>query len=180
MSASHTCGFATTAFASGGGSPVGGSKWSLQVLSTRVGSGPPWPQRLGPAQPTRLSPSRRCRRAGDTELGPTRPLGRGGPDFIPFALIFCLFSRLTLFFFPLPPCSGGQVKEKTATNMVSLKLQKRLAASVLKCGKGRIWMDPSEVNEYAFILLYFFIFVRIVWCMIFFVVIPSCSLAAAR
>merc|ERR1711991_18821 len=36
---------------------------------------------------------------------------------------------------------------KTATNMVSLKLQKRLAASVLKCGKGRIWMDPSEVNE---------------------------------
>jgi large subunit ribosomal protein L19e len=29
----------------------------------------------------------------------------------------------------------------------SLKLQKRLAASVLKCGKRRIWMDPNEVNE---------------------------------
>jgi|ERR1719148_237984 len=31
--------------------------------------------------------------------------------------------------------------------MVSLKLQKRLAASVLKCGKRKIWMDPNEVNE---------------------------------
>ena len=31
--------------------------------------------------------------------------------------------------------------------MVSLKLQKRLAASVLKCGKRKVWMDPSEVNE---------------------------------
>merc|ERR1712185_655614 len=32
-------------------------------------------------------------------------------------------------------------------NMVSLKLQKRLAASVLKCGKRKIWLDPNEVNE---------------------------------
>jgi len=31
--------------------------------------------------------------------------------------------------------------------MVSLKLQKRLAASVLKCGKGRVWLDPNETNE---------------------------------
>ncbi|CAM9485561.1 unnamed protein product [Choristocarpus tenellus] len=30
---------------------------------------------------------------------------------------------------------------------VSLKLQKRLAASVLKCGKGKVWLDPNEVNE---------------------------------
>ena len=29
--------------------------------------------------------------------------------------------------------------------MVSLKLQKRLAASVLKCGTRKIWMDPNEV-----------------------------------
>merc|ERR1711903_80360 len=34
-----------------------------------------------------------------------------------------------------------------ATRMVSLKLQKRLAASVLKCGKRKIWLDPNEVNE---------------------------------
>ena len=31
--------------------------------------------------------------------------------------------------------------------MVSLKLQKRLAASVLKCGKRKIWLDPNEVND---------------------------------
>ncbi|KAK3240695.1 60S ribosomal protein L19C [Cymbomonas tetramitiformis] len=31
--------------------------------------------------------------------------------------------------------------------MVSLKLQKRLASSVLKCGKRKIWLDPNEVNE---------------------------------
>ena len=33
--------------------------------------------------------------------------------------------------------------------MVSLKLQKRLAASVLKCGKRKVWLDPNEVNEIA-------------------------------
>jgi len=31
--------------------------------------------------------------------------------------------------------------------MVSLKLQKRLAASVLKCGKRKVWIDPNEINE---------------------------------
>jgi len=31
--------------------------------------------------------------------------------------------------------------------MVSLKVQKRLSAKVLKCGKGRIWMDPNEATE---------------------------------
>jgi large subunit ribosomal protein L19e len=31
--------------------------------------------------------------------------------------------------------------------MVSLKLQKRLAASVLKCGQRKVWLDPNEVNE---------------------------------
>uniref|UniRef100_A0A7S3LH52 Ribosomal protein L19 n=1 Tax=Aplanochytrium stocchinoi TaxID=215587 RepID=A0A7S3LH52_9STRA len=31
--------------------------------------------------------------------------------------------------------------------MVALKLQKRLAASVLKCGKRKIWLDPNEVNQ---------------------------------
>lgn len=30
---------------------------------------------------------------------------------------------------------------------VSLKLQKRLAASVLKCGARKVWLDPNEVNE---------------------------------
>merc|ERR1711904_743571 len=31
--------------------------------------------------------------------------------------------------------------------MVCLRLQKRLAASVLKCGKNRIWLDPMESSE---------------------------------
>ena len=31
--------------------------------------------------------------------------------------------------------------------MVSLKLQKRLAASVMKCGQKKIWLDPNEVSE---------------------------------
>jgi len=31
--------------------------------------------------------------------------------------------------------------------MVSLKSQKRLAASVLSCGKKRVWLDPNEINE---------------------------------
>nr|ANM86187.1 60S ribosomal protein L19-2 [Stygiella incarcerata] len=33
--------------------------------------------------------------------------------------------------------------------MSSLKLQKRLAASVLDCGKRRVWMDPTEISQIA-------------------------------
>ena len=33
--------------------------------------------------------------------------------------------------------------------MSSLKLQKRLAASVLDCGVGRVWMDDSEISTIA-------------------------------
>lgn len=29
----------------------------------------------------------------------------------------------------------------------TLRLQKRLAASVLKCGKRKIWLDPNETTE---------------------------------
>merc|ERR1719385_33144 len=29
----------------------------------------------------------------------------------------------------------------------SLKVQKRLASSVLKCGKGKVWLDPNEIGE---------------------------------
>ena len=32
------------------------------------------------------------------------------------------------------------------TAMVSLKLQKRLAASVLKCGKRKVWLDPNDIS----------------------------------
>jgi len=33
--------------------------------------------------------------------------------------------------------------------MSSLKLQKRLAASVMKCGQKKVWLDPNEINEIA-------------------------------
>ncbi|KAI8975589.1 60S ribosomal protein L19-B [Mycotypha africana] len=31
--------------------------------------------------------------------------------------------------------------------MVNLTVQKRLAASVLKCGQRKVWLDPNEVTE---------------------------------
>eukprot|EP00095_Tigriopus_kingsejongensis_P005667 snap_masked-scaffold209_size256900-processed-gene-1.22 protein:Tk05667 transcript:snap_masked-scaffold209_size256900-processed-gene-1.22-mRNA-1 annotation:"ribosomal protein l19e" len=31
--------------------------------------------------------------------------------------------------------------------MSTLKLQKRLAASVMKCGKNKVWLDPNEISE---------------------------------
>lgn len=33
--------------------------------------------------------------------------------------------------------------------MANLKLQRRLAASILKVGSKRVWIDPNEVNEVA-------------------------------
>merc|ERR1711944_379416 len=32
-------------------------------------------------------------------------------------------------------------------NMSTLRLQKRLASAVLKCGKNKIWLDPNETSE---------------------------------
>uniref|UniRef100_A0A023GJ32 Ribosomal protein L19 n=1 Tax=Amblyomma triste TaxID=251400 RepID=A0A023GJ32_AMBTT len=33
--------------------------------------------------------------------------------------------------------------------MSTLRLQKRLAAAVLKCGRKKVWLDPNETNEIA-------------------------------
>jgi len=33
--------------------------------------------------------------------------------------------------------------------MAFLRLQRRLAATVLKCGRNRVWIDPNETNEVA-------------------------------
>ena len=33
--------------------------------------------------------------------------------------------------------------------MVNLRLQRRLAASILKCGRHRVWMDNKELSEIA-------------------------------
>ncbi|KAK4767127.1 hypothetical protein SAY86_014877 [Trapa natans] len=45
------------------------------------------------------------------------------------------------------PSSTAHPPSDHSREMVSLKLQKRLAASVLKCGRGKVWLDPNEVNE---------------------------------
>jgi hypothetical protein len=42
---------------------------------------------------------------------------------------------------------AATTKREREREMVSLKLQKRLSASVLKCGRGKVWIDPNEVNE---------------------------------
>ena len=31
--------------------------------------------------------------------------------------------------------------------MVTLRLHKRLAASILKCGLNKVWIDPEEVSK---------------------------------
>ena len=33
--------------------------------------------------------------------------------------------------------------------MPTMRLQRRLAASVLKCGRTRVWIDPNETSEVA-------------------------------
>eukprot|EP00088_Acartia_fossae_P035184 TRINITY_DN361_c0_g2_i1.p1 TRINITY_DN361_c0_g2~~TRINITY_DN361_c0_g2_i1.p1 ORF type:complete len:199 (-),score=89.05 TRINITY_DN361_c0_g2_i1:11-607(-) len=33
--------------------------------------------------------------------------------------------------------------------MSGLKLQKRLASDVMKCGKNKVWLDPNEISEIA-------------------------------
>ena len=30
---------------------------------------------------------------------------------------------------------------------ISLKLQRRLAASILKCGRNKVWIDPNEISD---------------------------------
>lgn len=41
----------------------------------------------------------------------------------------------------------GPARLQGIDKMVALKLQKRLAASVLGCGRRKVWMDPSEVSD---------------------------------
>merc|ERR1712168_1334689 len=33
------------------------------------------------------------------------------------------------------------------TKMSTMRLQKRLSAAVLKCGRNKVWMDPNEITE---------------------------------
>lgn len=75
---------------------------------------------------------------------------------------------------PVQNCEIGAFREKTHTRLIvlkkhevkisieiflsnllideflsisSLRVQKRLASSILECGKKKIWLDPNEANE---------------------------------
>ncbi|KAL1980981.1 hypothetical protein VTN96DRAFT_3282 [Rasamsonia emersonii] len=43
--------------------------------------------------------------------------------------------------------SPGSPTFYTPLRSVNLRTQKRLAASVIGCGKRKVWLDPNEVNE---------------------------------
>ncbi|KAJ5088078.1 hypothetical protein N7456_011694 [Penicillium angulare] len=46
-------------------------------------------------------------------------------------------------------CPTNIIRQPTVADikMVNLRTQKRLAASVVGCGKRKIWLDPNEMNE---------------------------------
>merc|ERR1711883_42621 len=44
---------------------------------------------------------------------------------------------------------GSTTDHRNPSKMVNLRTQKRLAASVVGCGKRKIWLDPSEQSEIA-------------------------------
>ncbi|GAB4851332.1 60S ribosomal protein L19A [Ancistrocladus abbreviatus] len=91
-----------------------------------------WPSRYSPYNP----------RPDPSEVGPTRNFFG-----ISFSIDLHCIKPYTPFPSPLEaPVQKARTRRKQAA-MVSLKLQKRLAASVLKCGKGKVWLDPNEVNE---------------------------------
>merc|ERR1712062_885874 len=43
----------------------------------------------------------------------------------------------------------GLFFQREIANMSTLRVQKRLAAAVLKCGQNKVWLDPNETNEIA-------------------------------
>ena len=59
-----------------------------------------------------------------------------------------LLGRL-LCFLSLRSASGSPslIPGSVVVRMVSLTLQKRLAASVLGCGQRKVWLDPNEVTD---------------------------------
>ncbi|KAI0153646.1 ribosomal protein L19e [Pestalotiopsis sp. NC0098] len=63
------------------------------------------------------------------------------------ASLLC-WDTATVQFDPDTICTqiGGQWSQLVAWR-VNLRTQKRLAASVIGCGKNKIWLDPNEVSE---------------------------------
>ncbi|XP_068960865.1 large ribosomal subunit protein eL19-like [Petaurus breviceps papuanus] len=76
-----------------------------------------------------------------------------------------LFQAFSYLLKPLTACSPSSLSAKNlfsyfkkkieglfraaAAAMSMLRLQKRLASSVLRCGKKKVWLDPNETNEIA-------------------------------
>lgn len=64
-----------------------------------------------------------------------------------------VFSRLggghSLFTFRTLEMNMWNIYTHVSSVCSSLKLQKRLAASVMRCGKKKVWLDPNEINEIA-------------------------------
>ena len=61
---------------------------------------------------------------------------------------FCAVYKPSLSLTLILSAIAATTKEREREReMVSLKLQKRLSASVLKCGRGKVWLDPNECNE---------------------------------
>ncbi|KAK5061483.1 hypothetical protein LTR84_008027 [Exophiala bonariae] len=62
----------------------------------------------------------------------------------------CTTISLNLPYFPVSKKALHQHHRQLISHrskMVNLTTQKRLAASVVGCGKRKIWLDPNEVNE---------------------------------
>ena len=90
--------------------------------------------------------SRMHRLVGD---GDKNELCRSGVELVGWSAIMCMglvyVTRKKFHGMIVSPSSSRFL----STLLVNLRLQKRLAASVLKCGKRKIWLDPNETNEIA-------------------------------
>lgn len=92
---------------------------------------------------------------------PERTRGRERENFCMACCLRCVRGRVSFasriplnnrHYYSLPIVSELVVRSRQGTLliaviMVSLKLQKRLAASVLDCGLRKVWLDPNEVND---------------------------------
>lgn len=67
------------------------------------------------------------------------PLGAAG-----ISMSYCMRKTERLICLKLKPYSGSHLSFCSM-----LRLQKRLASNVLRCGKKKVWLDPNETNEIA-------------------------------
>ena len=68
------------------------------------------------------------------------------------SLVYCPCLHLFRSYHSLPALVIAQFQRVqtdrgTMVDRVNLRTQKRLASSVLGCGKRRIWLDPNEISE---------------------------------